>query len=276
MQYHFDLYAQILVHNETENANKTKNLFVAHFIKLLTEKGHTYEFKQIRMSKNAYDKNKILKEEVLKADDIDHEEFNDLLNKQCNNQASREDKILIERYMLKKDWKIEEITSEFLEKYYGKTHVLNNLRCLLDKSLVSLYMTNSKGDEVSDFDGTNKLEQIKMIEEVIKKMGFDKVGDDKKLDRETFEVNYKKVISESQLFVNSNKSQPMFNYDKVKIGKVSTIKQFMGFMNSLFSEWGIVVQLNKKVSSRKINSKKITTYNFQYSLNYTNNINKYI
>lgn len=276
MQYHFDLYAQILVHNETENANKTKNLFVAHFIKLLTEKGHTYEFKQIRMSKNAYDKNKILKEEVLKADDIDHEEFNDLLNKQCNNQASREDKILIERYMLKKDWKVEEITAEFLEKYYGKTHVLNNLRCLLDKSLVSLYMTNSKGDEVSDFDGTNKLEQIKMIEEVIKKIGFDKVGDNKKLSREVFEENFKKVISESQLFVNSNKSQPMFNYDKVKISKVSTIKQFMGFVNSLFSEWGIMVQLKRSYTCKRINNKKISINNNHYSLAFIDNINNYI
>ena len=133
-------------------------------------------------------------------------------------------------------------------------------------------MTNSKGDEVSDFDGTNKLEQIKMIEEVIKKMGFDKVGDDKKLDREAFEVNYKKVISESQLFVNSNKSQPMFNYDKVKIKKVSTVKQFMGFVNSLFSEWGIVMRCIK--NNKKVNKKVIKIISYQ--LTYLDNFNKYI
>lgn len=276
MQYNFDLYARILVHNETENANKSKNLFVPHFIKLLTEKGHTYEFKQIRSSKNSYDKNKILKEEVFKANDIDHEEFNDLLNKQCNNQATRDDKILIERYMLKKDWKIDVLTADFVEKYYGKTHVLINLRCLLDKSSVKLYVSNSKGDDVVDFDGTNKLEQIEMIKEVINKMGFEGVGDNKNLDKETFEVNYKKVITESQLFTNINKSQPMFGFDKVKIGKISSIKQFMGFMNSLFSEWGIVIQLIRQYTRSKINNKWVTKPINNYTLNYTNDIYKYI
>lgn len=272
MQYHFDLYAQILVHNETENANKTRNLFVPYLIKLLTEKGHTYEYKQIRMNKKAFNKDVILKDEILKADDINNETFNHLLDKQINNEASREDKILIERFMLKKDWKVDEITNEFIEKYYGKTHVLINLRCLLDKSLVTLYMENQKGEMKTDFDGANKLEQIKMIDEVIKKIGFDKVCDGTKLDKGAFDKNIEKVKSECQLFTNINKSQPMFGYDKVKIGKISTVKQFMGFINSLFSEWGIVIKCVK--NNKKVKGKVIKIISYQST--YLDNINQYI
>ena len=210
LQYHFDLYSQILVHNETENANKTKNLFVPYLIKLMSDKGHTYEYKQIMMNKKGFNKDMILKDEILKANDISYETFNHLLDNQINNKAGREDKILIERYMLKKDWKINAVTNDFLEKYYGKTHVLINLRCLLDKSLVTIYMENQKGEMKTDFDGANKHEQIKMIDEIIKKLGFDKIGDGNKIDRETFEKNIDTVKTNCQLFNNINKSQPMF------------------------------------------------------------------
>ena len=99
--------------------------------------------------------------------------------------------------------------------------------------------------------------QLKMIEEVIKKLGFDKIGDSKKIEKEMFEKNIEKVINESQLFTNTNKSQPMFGYDKIKISRVKTVKQFMGFMNSLFSEWGIVIQLIRKIHQKKLIIKKL-------------------
>jgi len=274
--YSFDLYAEILVHNETENANKTKNLFVPYFIKLLTNKGHTYEHEQIRQTKNAYDKDNLTKDEVLKASDINKSEFNALLTKQFNNLATRDDKIKIERYMIIKDWKLDEITDDFLNKFYGKTHVLFNLRFLLDKSLVSAYLLNSDEKYIIDFDAVHKLEQIEMIEEVIKKLGYKKIGDIKSIDGETFEVNMKTVMSECQLFKNPNKSHPLFSYDKSKISKLETIRQFMGFINSLFSDWGIVIECCKSYIHEKINNKRKTICVPTYVLFYVNDINKYV
>jgi len=271
IKYNFDLYAQILVHNETENANKCKNLFVPYFIKLLTEKGHTFEYRQTKINKNTYNKNTILKDEILKAGDITHEHFNTLLIKQLNNEATRDDKVLIERHLLKKDWKIKDITNEFIEKYYGKTQILYNLRFLLDKTKLEPYSQNNS-DHLIDFDKAVKLEQIKMIEEIIQKLGFDKPGDDNKLSKEIFQENIKKVIEECQLFINTNKSQPMFGYDKVKITKIKTIKQFMGFINSLFSEWGIIINVKRKSIK---NNKLVKKINY-YALDYIDNINKYI
>ena len=174
--------------------------------------------------------------------------------------------------MLKKKWKINEVSDDFLTKFYGKTYVLENLRCLLDKNMINAYKCGQKDDPIIDFDGANKLEQIKMIEEVISKLGFEKISDDKKIERDVFEKNIEKVVSESHLFTNVNKSQPMFGYDKVKISRVKTVKQFMGFMNSLFSEWGIVINFKQK--NIKINN-KVNKINM-YLLNYIDNINNYI
>lgn len=259
----FDLYAKVLVYNELENANKTKNLFVPYFIKLLTEKGHTYEY--LEPTKRKINKvENLTKSEIFKIADIDANELDELLIKQYNSEATREDKLKIERYMLIKNWKLNEITEEFLDKFYGKTNVLFNLRFLLDKTLIK---TNT-----IDYDEVKKLEQIQMIDEIICGLGYEKIGDGKKLDKEVFQENIKKVMTECVLFTNPVKSQPLFAYDKNKVGAVNTIKQFMGFVNSLFSDWGICLRICK--NNKRINNKHITLY--LYTLDYIDNIDNYI
>lgn len=277
VKYNFGLHEDILVHNETEVANKNRNLFVPYLIKLMKEKGHTYERINVRQNKNAYDKDMLTKDDILKTDDIDKKEFNKLLSKQINNEATKEDKLKVERFLIRKDWKInDKITDDFLTKFYGKTYVLVNLRCLLDKSKVDVYMSDMNGKYTIDFDAAHKLGQIKMIQEVINKLGFTGIGNDQKLNKETFEKNMDDVINGCKLFIDTNKSQPMFGYDKVKICKVKTIRQFMGFINSLFSEWGIIIGTDKKYKCQKINNKWKTLAILKYKLNYINNINLYI
>lgn len=273
--YEFNLYSQILIYNETENANKCKNLFVPYLIKLFNEKGHTYEFKDTKVAKKGMKVDNVTKDDILKADDIDRDELNVLLNKQICNEATKEDKVKIERYMIKKDWKITEVSDEFLGKFYGKTEMLYNLRFLLDKTKIDPYMATENEGHVIDFDRATKLEQIEYIEEVIRDLGFDKVGGEK-IDKETFTANIDKVIGGCKLFTNVNKSQPMFGYEKSKIRKVKTIKQFMGFMNSLLSEWGVVIEYVKSSKQIKTKNKWHSMSVSNYELNYLNDIDKYV
>lgn len=277
IRYKFDLYEQILVHNETETSNKTRNLFVPYLIKLLTEKGHIYERVEIRRNKNAYDKDILTKDEILKADDINQSQFNMLLSKQIENEASREDKIKVERFMIRKDWKIDgEITGDFLTKFYGKTGTLLNLRWLLDKSKLKVYLNDMDDKYKINFDVANKLKQIEMIQEVINKLGFNGIGTDQRLDKETFQKNVDDVIGSCELFIDPNKSQPMFGYDKNKIRNINTNRQFMGFINSLFSEWGIVIKCTQKYTCTRTKNTKTTIAISYYSLHYKDNINNYI
>jgi hypothetical protein len=271
--YDFNLYSKILVHNETEKANKTGNLFVAYLIKLLNEKGHTYEYNEIRNNKNAYKKDTLLKDEVFNGIDIGEIEYNKLFKKVCNNEATREDKIAIEKFEIKKDWKINDVTDDFLTKFYGKTDVLYNLRFLLDESLVKPYCFNKDNTYNIVFDRASKLEQIKMVKEVVLGLGFELPVNEKKLDAGVFGNNIKDVISKCQLFVNVNKSQPLFEYDKMKVCKVGgSIKAFTGFFNSLLKNWGIEIKRIRKVG--KINNKSVATN--RYLLRYINNIDNYI
>ena len=276
IKYEFDLYAKILVHNETEIANKCRGFFVPYFIKLLTEKGHTYEYKDIRFSKKSINKDVVLKEEVLKAEDIDDRQLNTLIMKQKNNLATYVDKMTIQKHLYKKNWKIKEVNSEFMDKYYGKTPKLLNLRFLLDPNKIDPYIQDENNDYFIDFDKSYKLEQIKIIKEVINKLGFDKPDDGKLLDKETFVKNIEIVKKECELFINPNKCQPLFEFNKMKLINVETIKQFMGLINSIFSDWGIIINHKQKFSKIKIDGKRKSIAKSFYFLNYIDNINNYV
>lgn len=275
IEYSFDLYAKVLIHNEVEKANKSINLFVPYLIKLLTEKGHTFEHADTRPNKHAYKKDTLMKDEIFNADDCDENIYNTLFKKLCNNEATREDKVIVEKHKLKKDWKIDEVTDEFLSKFYGKTNVLYNLRFLLNNNLVKPFMLNENDKYSIVFDKAAKLEEVKMISEVILGLGFDIPITNKIIERETFLKNISAVIGTSQLFLNLNKSQPLFGFDKVKIGLVKNVKQFMGFMNVLLGDWGLRISCKQKNTRDIKNMKKIIKINY-YSLSYIDNINIYI
>lgn len=50
---------------------------------------------------------------------------------QSSNSASEEQKYAIEKYLYKKYWKVDNINGEFMEKWFRKTYVLNNVKQLL-------------------------------------------------------------------------------------------------------------------------------------------------
>ena len=67
--YKFGLYEQIIVHNELENANKKPYYFVPLLIKLIKNKGHTYELLDEDGTYEKIDMDKI-KNELLEVADI--------------------------------------------------------------------------------------------------------------------------------------------------------------------------------------------------------------
>jgi hypothetical protein len=300
LQYKFSLYSKILVHNEQEAFTRSSSYFIAYFIKLLVEKGNTYEVKGITREKNNYNKGFITKKELAEADDINSAEYDMLFDKVKANDATREEKIQIEKYLYKQNWKIEKITEEFIYKYYGMTHILFNLRAFINEANIQLYETVEKSDiNYINYNGTVKLEQIKMIKDVIKKLGlsapfvktdkkFIKAADDHnimmhieladpqeqiELDRDTFEANMDIVIKECELFNNPKKSQPLFGYNK---NKIESMKGFLGFVNSVISSYGITIKRSISYEHQTKNKKRKTIEKGTYYLTYLNELNQYL
>jgi len=135
----FNLFNKILCHNLCEEANKSNNIFISYLNHLFDKKGYSYEYDEnINKSKNCLNKENILKEDVLNADDIDSIMFNLLLKKQANNNSTKEDKLKIERYMMLHLWNNKnneydrETNNQLIDKYYGMSYILINLRELVN------------------------------------------------------------------------------------------------------------------------------------------------
>lgn len=282
-----DLYTQILIHNENEKANKNNNIFISYFTKMLTDKGHTYEYSNYgnvytdislkeKMNYNISANNikiKIPIHDILNSPSINNDQYKDILRKICNDQATREEKISLEKYNIKEFWNIENITEEFLNKFYGKNEILQNLRFLMGEDLVNSW--SSLGGIV--FDKQVKLDQITIINEIITLLGFELLNMNKKINRESFLINVNNAITKSQLFTNSIKSKLLFGLYNYKIKNIKkSFKAFMGFINTLLSDWGLKIISHRKSTSKNVSGKKITINNSQYILSYINNIDKYI
>lgn len=209
-------------------------------------------------------KEKLTREELLETKNIDEFEYN--LKKEANASV---DKLQIEKYKYKRFWKTDVIDNNFLENCYGKMEILINIRYLFGKD----NMNNNK----IRLDNTSILEKTTMLKDIFNKLGFNdlenNINNKKLIDRETFGANVNKVLLECTLFNDVNKSQPFFGFSKPKI---SGVKSFMGFINSLLKEWGLKIKSNQKNIKIKVNNKWTVKAEYYYCVIYIADINKYI
>jgi hypothetical protein len=160
--------------------------------------------------------------------DVAADVLSELMKKQAHNKATREDKLMIEKYMYKKNWGIETVDSAFLDKYFGKTYMLFNLRAYLNPDDIVIYQTVDESDTyIILFDRVVKVEQIRQLKEVLNKLGFKNVND--VVIRDTFNNNKEVAIEQCKLFTDP-KSKALFGFKKTKF---SSIKDFLGTINGI-------------------------------------------
>jgi hypothetical protein len=101
-------------------------------------------------------------------------------------------------------------------------------------------------------------------------LGFDlnNIGNDLILDRNTFVENMNQSIKSCKIFKDTIDCEFLFG---VKSKNIKSVKAFIGFINSIFKNWGIYVKFNKKQIR---NRDRI--YILSYSLNFYHEINKYL
>ena len=269
------LYGQVLIYNELENINKSVNLFVPMFIKLITEKGNTYSFDDSKKTK--VDVVDFTKEAVLNAEYIDKHTFDQYMVNQMRNEATSDMKYAIEKYLYKKHWNVDEVDEAFLDHWYRKTYVLRNLKLLLkfdelnDNDVFTVDKHTDK--KLLDYDKAKDKQRLTLITDLIDKIGFDidNIGKEHMLAREDFENNKAECLEQCKIFTDPTKSGNLFG---VKIKTLYTTRAFMGLVNSVLHHYGVCICIKQNGVWDKINKKKINTYG--YYLDYYQNINYHL
>ena len=215
--------------------------------------------------------NKIVKinemKKIINSEDINYDELEYLIHKQKTNEATSSDKLKIEKKTIKLHFGIDMLTSEFMNKFYGKTHILYNLIGLIDDRNINNYKIYEKFKRI-DYNITKKVEKNNMISELIKILGYENIFDKKKIIKEQFIINTKKVLNESKFFKEPKYSLPLFGM--TKIPNISSNKSFLGFLNSLLVNWSLTIRLFRKSTN---NDKIKLSY---YELIISENIDEFI
>ena len=203
---------------------------------------------------------------ILQARDVTPVQLDKLIKNKNENRATEEEKIIIERNMLRITWGIEEISQEFLKCFYQKDYILKNLKALIDIKDI---------DEEDPIKIAEMKLKCKIIHELISMLGFscNTVGKTV-ISKEDLETNIQQILQKSMLFKDFNKNRMLFGLEKVKSSsfKKWTSKIFLNMVNSLLNRFGIKIKCKKK----SIRVDKSFSYEFTYSLQFIHNINEFI
>ena len=133
-------FNDIIIYNLLEEHNKHKNYFIFILLKLIKEKYHTYELysEENVDSETSEDNDSTDKQtnltytEIINANNINQDLFNDLLKKQNNSTLTRLEKMQMEKFIYMKTFNTNTIDTAFMSKYYRKLHVVSNIKYLFN------------------------------------------------------------------------------------------------------------------------------------------------
>lgn len=233
------IFDMIYCFNIEEKLISDKN-FYGKFLQMIRKKGHGYHYALKEKTKAKPEEKYVSsKMELIDAEIIDNDTFNTLIQKQKKNEATHEDKILIEKHIYMSKFGVTDIDEEFLDDFYHKLYIFDNHLNIIDIRNVKNYEHKDTGN---DYDTLKEIKQCECIHNIIKTLGFSHCYDKKKLDTLPLEEALKIVTQYNQL-----------RNEKVKPIKQTT-KAMMGAINTILHEYGCGISSYK--TSAMINGEK--------------------
>lgn len=279
-------YEILNIHNYVEKANKTKNNFIPHFLRLCNIKGHTYKYDDVKSIKMNQCATISAKDIISTTRLITNDEACRIRNKIIKSNATQIEKQCYEKYMYIKHWKLGalgdvniKIRADFFKHWYGKTHVIYNLRLLLCKedSMIPINKDHT-GLEIINFKDIEDNAKSKLVVKLLADLGFGNISN-KVIEKVDMDINIKKMIMTSEIFnlANSsllfNKGKNSLQYIKDKYIKDNLDGEYIRYINlNILANYGLVIDISRK---KKVVEQERVQYN-AYQLKFINNINEYI
>ena len=254
--------------NKFEEINNKLYLFpiLLHLIKI---KGYTYEIKDEKPKKIL---DKILVDDIVTADNITEDKYNDIMLKQKNGIITQKERLSAEKYLYAKTFKIDidKIDKTFMKSHYGKLNIIKNNKLFIK------YMTeNVIPEELNEFgngyDNESRIQKMKYVKDVINKLGYININDI--IQKSIFEANIHemvKVINDKFRLLFDIKKEEVYNIVK----KYDTNKKILGFLNSLINDYGVEIKAKIGIKYNKT-TKKTTRETVEYKFQHTLIISNY-
>jgi hypothetical protein len=259
------------IYNKMEDLNNGTATFLKSFHNLAILKGHTVQYLNdfTRVYTSLFDEDvqevqKIQEEEkkvhvssigiVLSSKDINDEEFEEALKRQERDNATEEDKRSINKHVWKKSLGLDYLNEDILKRF--------------SKDSVKNFVSLISEDNIPDFEDLQTVEfrdKSRMLKSIINDLGFNHIFDKKKILSDDFEKFMKDSIKKNPVFTDLKNTQIRFGLER-RNKELENTKQFLGFVNSLFSEYHVKISFGRKQEKGEV--KNI------YKLEFVNGINE--
>lgn len=183
-----------------------------------------------KINQSTIGKNVSRNEKVINSKDISTENYNKLVSKQKNNDATEEDKIAIIKHTQKKILIKDSITKDDLINYN-----YNNIYNYIHLSDI----TRLKNTKDKDIKVEERIKKIELIQDCIKHLGFKDINDQTILFKENVEKNLK--IENIDLIKNWKLTQILFKLDTRK-DKPTDIKSLLFLLHSILPKYHIDIK----------------------------------
>lgn len=237
-----DLYDSNYIFNKIEFMYKNDYYFLAHLRDIVISKGHTFELDQTEYKKKKKEKDKEKSEDILLSiPNINRMEYEQLLSKQAECQASELDKLKIKKYVFMKSLGVDDLNQELINDY--------------DFSTIKKYVGLMNIENITKSSSNHYVEEVKRVE-IIQKLIND-LGFKNMYDRKTI-LNKDEFLSRIENLESFNDDKGLrilFNCRSIQ-KNFDSIKSFLGCVNSMLLPYSLKVQSNRKKEDNK------ETYNY--------------
>jgi len=232
---YYNLYDILTIYNKQEEINKNNNCFIPYFIKMISDKGHTYEILRTRGIKEPKGDN-ITHTIIKDSESITCDEYEELIKKQVLRILTEDEKMQIKKYIYEKTFGVKFDDAETIKKYYGRLNIMSNAYKLFN-------------DETrfhnSVMVGKEKDEKIKVVKDILKMFNLSNIKDKEHiLTSEDLKQNiepFNQLLQNNKILLGLSKS--------IKIEKTNGV---LGSLNTILNSYGIdIVTKEGKNKERK-------------------------
>jgi len=225
------------IYNRLEVLNSGKYYFLATLKMLMINKGSTVVIKTQDKKPKKVEK-ETFADKILKIEDIDDTEYTTLTTKQKKSEATEEDKFKIAKHSYKMKLGVDKLNDEILSAFREKSRV-DNFVYLIDDKNIPLHLDNQTKEK--------KL-KIKILNSIIKDLGFKNIFDTTPILKEDFIKNSETLMANNEFFTNFSNTKTLFNVNKNK--RDLTQKGFLGFINTILDDYCINIKYHQLPKSQ--------------------------
>ena len=243
----YDNYTTNYIYNKMEEANKKPYYFLSKLKAIIEAKGHTFKFNETKKLKKQKKGTVEIYNEIVETKLIKTYEYNELNIKKMKNEATREDKLLLYKYYLCHLLGLDKLTYDITEFFYNNKTVIYNFINLIDQTN---YKHSNEASNIISF------EKLLLVNTLVKDIGFNNIFDNTYLlTAEQILNKFENIYKTNKLF--SKKSKLTFGVEYLKYSKDTTLKQILGSINSILSNYSIKINYIRKT----VNNEKVNFYN---------------